>query len=338
MQEESVFSTKADQTERNLEEGVRPGRFEDFIGQDQIKENLMIYIEAARQRGEVLDHLLLSGPPGLGKTTLSRIIAGEIGQGFHSTQGPALEKTGDLAGILTSLQDGDILFVDEIHRLRAPVEECLYSAMEDGILEVLIGEGPSARTLTMTLQPFTLIGATTREGLLSKPFRARFGVVEKLQAYPWEELAKIAARSARILDVELDKDAAEILARRSRGTPRLVNRFLRRVRDLAQVKGDGVISVSIATDGLHRLGIDKHGLDGIDRKILETLVKHDGRPVGLKTLAVVAGETEDTIEEVYEPYLIREGFIGKTPQGRVAYKKAFKVMGRQSGEESGSLF
>lgn len=333
MSEEAIFSTRSNSSERKLEEGVRPNSFAEFVGQDQIKENLSIYIQAARKRGESMDHLLLSGPPGLGKTTLSRIISTEMECDFLSVQGPSLDKVGDVAGILTSLKAGDIFFIDEIHRLRPAVEECLYSAMEDFALDVLIGEGPSARTLHMQLPQFTLIGATTREGLLTKPFRSRFGVCEKLQEYPPDHLRQIALRSAGILHVSLTEEAAIMLSQRSRGTPRLVNRFLRRLRDLAEVKSDGVIDADIAREGFRMQGVDDNGLDRTDRRILEALVRDAGRPVGVKTLATVVGESEDTIEEVYEPYLIREGYLAKTPKGRIPLKKCFQVLGLPQADE-----
>lgn len=338
MKEEPIFSTRAERGERTLEDSLRPLSMSDFIGQSRVKDNLQIYIQAAQRRGDVLDHILLSGPPGLGKTTMSRIVAAEMQRQLHTAQGPGLQKTGDLAGILTSLQEGDVLFIDEVHRLAPALQECLYGAMEDFKIDILIGEGPSARTLTMQLPRFTLVGATTREGSLSKPFRSRFGVVEKFEEYPWEDLVHIVTRSAAILKVGLADDAAEILARRSRGTPRLVNRFLRRVRDIAEVKGDGNVTRPIALEGLDRMGVDEHGLHTIDRKILETLLMQNGKPVGLKTLAIVVSDTEDTIEDVYEPFLIREGYIGKTPQGRVALAKAFDLFGRKPAQPQADMF
>ena len=306
---------------------LRPRSFSEFIGQTKTVDNLRVYIEAARNREEALDHILFSGPPGLGKTTLGHIVAHEIGTEFRSTSGPVLEKPADLAGILTKLGKFDVLFIDEIHRVNVAVEEYLYSAMEDYCIDILIDHGPHARSIKIEVPPFTLIGATTREGLLTTPFRARFGVLEKLNFYPPEDILRVLLRSATILKIEVDEDAAEVIARRSRGTPREANRCLRRIRDLAQVKSEGRITVAVAVEGLDMLGIDEVGLNAMDRRILKTLIRHGGGPLGLKTIAVSVGETEDTIEDVYEPFLIQQGFLKKTPRGRVAARPAFDHMG-----------
>jgi Holliday junction DNA helicase RuvB len=305
---------------------LRPRSFEEFIGQKNIVHNLRVYIEAARNRGEALDHILFSGPPGLGKTTLGHIVAHEIGTEFRSTSGPVLEKPADLAGILTKLGKFDVLFIDEIHRVNVAVEEYLYSAMEDYHIDILIDQGPHARSIKIEVPPFTLIGATTREGLLTTPFRSRFGVLEKLEYYSPEDLLKVVMRSASILKIRVDEDAAALIAQRSRGTPRQANRYLRRIRDLAEVKSHGRITVEVAESGLAMLGIDEAGLDAMDRRILKTLIRHGGGPLGLKTVAVSVGETEDTIEDVYEPYLIQRGFLKKTPRGRIATRSAFDHM------------
>jgi len=320
---------------------LRPKRFDEFIGQKKTTDNLRLYIEAARDRNEALDHILFSGPPGLGKTTLGHIVAHEIGTEFRATSGPVLERPADLAGILTKLGKFDVLFIDEIHRVNVSVEEYLYSAMEDYSIDILIDQGPHARSIKIDVPPFTLIGATTREGLLTTPFRARFGVLEKLNYYPPEELLQVVLRSAHILKIEVDEDAAGIIARRSRGTPRESNRYLRRIRDLAQVKSHGRITVEVAVEGLRMLGIDEAGLDAMDRRILQALIRHGGGPLGLKTIAVSVGETEDTIEDVYEPYLIQRGFLKKTPRGRVVTRQAFEHMEASDGDDAegdGGLF
>lgn len=297
-------------------ESLRPTRLADFIGQDAVKSNLELYIQAARARRQPLDHVLLSGPPGLGKTTIAHILATELATRCRPTSGPALRAPVDLAGILTNLETGDVLFIDEVHRLPAVVEEYLYIAMEDFAIDVVIDSGPSARSIRIDLNPFTLVGATTIEGNLSAPMRDRFAIHEKLELYDVESLERIALRSARLLGVEIVPEAARRLAERGRGTPRLVNRFVRRIRDVAQVAGAKAITLEIADDGLARLGVDRWGLDGTDRRLLESLAMHAGRPVGLKTLATMVAESEQTIEDVYEPYLIQQGFLSKTPRGR----------------------
>lgn len=315
--------------EREFENALRPLKFTDFSGQKNVVENLEVFVEAAKYRGEPLDHTLLHGPPGLGKTTLSNIIANELGVGFKITSGPVLDKPGDLAGILTSLEPNDVLFIDEIHRLSPVVEEYLYSAMEDYRIDIMIDKGPSARSIQIDLNPFTLVGATTRSGLLTAPLRARFGINLHLEYYEPDTLTKILKRSAGILKVPIDDDAAIEISRRSRGTPRIANALLRRVRDFAQVKGSGRINTDIARFALKALNIDRYGLDEIDNKILLTIIdKFRGGPVGISTIATAIGEDTGTVEEVYEPFLIMEGFIKRTPRGRMATRLAFEHLGR----------
>ena len=317
-----------EEMDRENELNLRPRTLDEYIGQTKAKENMAIYIEAAKRRGDALDHVLLYGPPGLGKTTLSEIIANEMGVGFRITSGPAIERPGDLAALLTNLNENDILFIDEIHRMNRSVEEVLYPAMEDYALDIIVGKGPSARSIRVDLPHFTLVGATTRAGQLSAPLRDRFGVVARLELYTPEELCKIAVRSAGILGIEVEPEGAMELARRSRGTPRIVNRFLKRVRDFAQVIGNGVITKEIAAEALSRLEVDELGLDSIDRRLLSTMIRHyGGGPVGLETLAAAIGEEAITIEDVYEPYLMQIGFLSRTPRGRCATALAYEHLG-----------
>ncbi len=311
-----------------FDSSVRPGTFDEFVGQDRAKDNLKVFIQAARGRGEAIDHMLFCGPPGLGKTTLAHIVAREMGVQIRATTGPVLERPADLAGLLTNLNERDVLFIDEIHRINRTVEEYIYPAMEDFCLDIMIDRGPSARSVRLNLPRFTLIGATTRAGLLTAPMRARFGMVNRLDYYGPGELEKIVSRSARILNVQIDQGGAAEIAKRSRGTPRVANRLLRRVRDFAQVEGDGTITRDIAKRSLLRLQVDELGLDEMDKRILEAIVKKfNGGPVGLNTLAVAVGEEPDTVEEVYEPYLIQEGFVMRTPRGREATERAYKHLG-----------
>ena len=340
-----TFDIRAEQTkptssERDFENALRPLQFDDFSGQRKVVDNLRIFVEAAKYRGEPLDHTLLHGPPGLGKTTLSNIIANELGVGFKLPSGPVLDKPGDLAGLLTSLEPNDVLFIDEIHRLSPVVEEYLYSAMEDYRIDIMIDKGPAARSIQIDLSPFTLVGATTRSGLLTAPLRARFGINLHLEYYDADTLQRIIERSASILKVPIDAEAAAEIASRSRGTPRIANALLRRVRDFAQVKGTGRIDMRIASFALEALNIDKYGLDEIDNKILLTIIdKFKGGPVGITTIATAVGEDAGTVEEVYEPFLIKEGFIRRTPRGREVTELAYKHLGRsmygtQSAEPS----
>ena len=328
--------------ERDFENALRPLSFEDFSGQDKVVENLRIFVKAARLRGEALDHVLLHGPPGLGKTTLSNIIANELGVGFKVTSGPVLDKPGDLAGVLTSLEPNDVLFIDEIHRLSPVVEEILYPALEDFQIDIMIGEGPAARSIKLDLKPFTLIGATTRAGMLTNPLRARFGIVSQLQFYETADLAKIVKRSARLLNVNIDEEGAFEIARRSRGTPRIANRLLRRVRDFAQVRSDGKITRTIADQALQMLDVDPLGFDMIDRKFLLAIIeKFNGGPVGIDNLAAAVGEDRETLEDVVEPYLIQQGHLQRTPRGRMATLLAYKHFGFEGpnvGNQTPSLF
>ena len=325
IREEQKFNS----AEKDFENALRPLKFDDFSGQSKVVENLEVFVEAAKYRGEPLDHTLLHGPPGLGKTTLSNIIANELGVGFKITSGPVLDKPGDLAGILTSLEKNDVLFIDEIHRLSPVVEEYLYSAMEDYRIDIMIDKGPSARSIQIDLNPFTLVGATTRSGMLTAPLRARFGINMHLEYYDPETLQHIIRRSARLLKVPIDDEAAVEISRRSRGTPRIANGLLRRVRDFAQVKGNGTITADIAKLALGALNIDSYGLDEVDNKILTTIIdKFRGGPVGVSTIATAIGEDAGTVEDVYEPFLIMEGFIKRTPRGRMATKLAYEHLGR----------
>jgi Holliday junction DNA helicase RuvB len=328
------------QPDAALEMTLRPSLFSEFTGQAKVKERLEITVAAAKQRNEAIDHVLLSGPPGLGKTTLANILAKAMGANLKSTSGPTIEKAGDLAGLLTNLEEGDVLFIDEIHRLQKTIEEYLYPAMEDFKLDIIIDQGPNARSVRLNLPRFTLIGATTRSGLLTAPLLTRFPVRERLDYYHAEQLERIVVRSARLLNIEIDPNGAKEIARRSRGTPRIANNLLRRVRDFAQVKGDGRITAEIADKSLAMLEIDENGLDEMDKRILETvIVKFAGGPVGVSSLAVAVGEEPDTIEEVYEPYLIMEGYLKRTPQGRVATELSYKKLGLNPGSgNQGGLF
>jgi len=340
MEEESFdYRSEMNSQEKDYDKVLRPRRLNDFAGQPQVVDNLEIFVQAAMKRNEPLDHVLLHGPPGLGKTTLANIIANELNVGFKVTSGPVLDKPGDLAGLLTNLEKGDVLFIDEIHRLSPVVEEYLYSAMEDYVIDILIDSGANARTVQIALNPFTLIGATTRSGLLTSPLRARFGINSRLEYYDVKTLSMIVERSSSLLDIEIDERAAFEIAGRSRGTPRIANSILRRVRDFAQVKGDGTITPEITNLALDALSVDKFGLDEMDNRILRVMIdKFKGGPVGMSTIATAIGENAGTLEEVYEPFLIQEGFLMRTPRGRKVTEKAYVHLGYSNGWAQGGLF
>ena len=337
--QDRIMNPRHQEEEVLYETDLRPRRLRDFVGQHQVKEGLSVSIEAARRRGEALDHILIFGPPGLGKTTLAHVIAHELEVNFRSTSGPAIEKRGDLAAILTNLEDKDVLFIDEIHRLHPAIEEILYPAMEDFQIDIIIGEGPGARSIKIDIPRFTLVGATTRTGLITSPLRGRFGIIQRLDFYDVESLVSIVRRSAGILDVEIDLKGASEVARRSRGTPRIANRLLKRVRDYAQVRANGKISRDIACRGLELMNVDRFGFDEIDRKLMDTIIERfDGGPVGLSTLSAAISEEKGAIEDIYEPYLIQIGFIARTPRGRVATPLAYSHLGLEAAAPQKSLF